>query len=249
MRIDAWLVDNGHFESRGRAQSALKAGQVLCNGRVVKPSHEVQATDLIEVKGDPLRYVSRGGLKLEKAIHSFQIDFQGLTVLDVGASTGGFTDCALQHGAAKVVAVDVGSGQLAASLRNDPRVVFYEDQDIRQLTLAQMGGQPADALVCDASFISLTHILPSFPPLLKPGGFAVLLIKPQFELEQRKALKGGIVKDEKLRKQAARRVLDCAQSLGFQLVEMVETDVEAGERKNVEYLVLVRLLGSNLPPK
>lgn len=113
------------------------------------------------------------------------------------------------------------------------------------MTLVQMGGLPADALVCDVSFISLTHILPAFPPLIKPGGFAVLLIKPQFELEQRRALKGGIVKEEKLRQQAAKRVLDCAQGLGFRLVGMVETDVEAGERKNVEYLALVSLKDAN----
>lgn len=246
MRIDAWLVQNGHFESRQRAQMALKAGQVVCNGRPVgKPSHEVQPSDTVEVKGIPLSYVSRGGLKLEKAIRTFQLDFQGLVVLDVGASTGGFTDCALQHGAGKVVAVDVGTGQLAAPLRQHPNVVHYENQDIRQLTLVQMGGLPADALVCDVSFISLTHILPAFPPLIKPGGFAVLLIKPQFELEQRRALKGGIVKEEKLRQQAAKRVLDCAQGLGFRLVGMVETDVEAGERKNVEYLALVSLKDAN----
>jgi 23S rRNA (cytidine1920-2'-O)/16S rRNA (cytidine1409-2'-O)-methyltransferase len=127
-----------------------------------------------------------------------------------------------------------------ASLRNDPRVVFYEDQDIRKMTLEQMGGQPADALVCDVSFISLTHVLPSFPKLLRPDGFAVLLIKPQFELEQRTALKGGIVKDGKLRQQAIRRVVDCAQSLGFQQIGLVETDIEEGEKKNLEYLVLLK---------
>lgn len=241
MRIDAWLVQNGHFESRQKAQMALKAGQVVSNGRPVgKPSHDVQPSDTVEVKGSPLPFVSRGGLKLEKAIRSFQLDFQGLMVLDVGASTGGFTDCALQHGAAKVVAVDVGTGQLAAALRKDARVVFHENQDIRLLTLAQMGGQPADALVCDVSFISLTHIMAAFPPLLKPGGFAVLLVKPQFELAQRRALKGGIVKDEKLRQQAVKRVLDFAQGLGFRLGGLVETDVEAGERKNIEYLAWLR---------
>ncbi|MCC6723780.1 MAG: TlyA family RNA methyltransferase [Saprospiraceae bacterium] len=240
MRIDTWLVQNGHFASRERAHLALKAGRVMSNGRPVgKPSHEVQPSDKVEVKGDPLPYVSRGGLKLQKAIRTFQIDFQGLTVLDVGASTGGFTDCALQHGAAKVVAVDVGTSQLVASLRNDPRVVFYEDQDVRKLSLEQMGGQPADALVCDVSFISLTHVLPAFPSLLKPGGFAVLLIKPQFELEQRRALKGGIVKEEKLRQQAIRRVLDCALGLGFRQAGLVETDVEAEGKKNLEYLVLL----------
>lgn len=240
MRIDAWLVENSHFESRVRAQLALKTGQVLCNGRIVKPAHEVQPTDQIEVKGDPIRYVSRGGLKLEKAIQQFQLDFQGISVLDVGASTGGFTDCALQHGAAKVVAVDVGTGQLAAPLRNDPRVVYYEDQDIRKLTLEQMGGQPADALVCDVSFISLTRVLPAFPALLKKDGFAVLLIKPQFELEQRKSLKGGIVKDEQLRQQAVKRVTDCAAAHGFQQLGLMETDVADESRKNVEFLLWCR---------
>jgi 23S rRNA (cytidine1920-2'-O)/16S rRNA (cytidine1409-2'-O)-methyltransferase len=241
VRIDAYLVKQGHFASRERAQLAIKAGRVKSNGRPVgKPSQVLRPSDTVEVQGDPLPYVSRGGLKLEKAIRTFQLDFQGLTVLDVGASTGGFTDCALQHGAAKVVAVDVGTGQLAPSLRNDPRVVFYEDQDIRKLTLAQMGGPPADALVCDVSFISLTHVLPAFPALLKPDGFAVLLIKPQFELEQRTALKGGIVKEAKLRQQAIRRVLDCAQGLGFRQAGLVETHVEEWERKNVEYLLLLR---------
>jgi 23S rRNA (cytidine1920-2'-O)/16S rRNA (cytidine1409-2'-O)-methyltransferase len=242
MRLDTYLVQQHQFPSRERAQLAIKAGQVRCNGLpVTKPSHHVQPHDFIEAKGDPLRYVGRGGLKLEKAIRTFQLDFQGLTVLDVGASTGGFTDCALQHGAAKVVAVDVGTSQLADSLRNDARVVFYEDQDIRKLTLAQLGGQPTDALVCDVSFISLTHVLPAFPPLLKPDGFAVLLIKPQFELEQRTALKGGIVKEEKLRQQAIHRVLDCAQGLGFQQLGIVQTDVEEEGRKNLEFLAWMKI--------
>lgn len=241
IRIDSWLVQNGFFDSRERAQLAIREGKVLCNGKLVsKPSQNVQPGDSIEVAGDPLPYVSRGGLKLEKAIRVFQLDFSNKKVLDAGASTGGFADCALKQGAAKVYAVDVGSDQLAASLRTHPQVVFYENFDVRQLSLEQLEGEQVDVIVCDVSFISLTHILPAFPPLLKPGGFIVLLIKPQFELEQRTALKGGIVKDPALRKQAVGKVLSLAQSLGFQLKGLTATDVEEG-KKNVEYLAWLQI--------
>ncbi len=242
MRIDAWLVQNGHFGSRQRAQMAIKAGQVFCNGQLIeKSAFTVNPNDAITVTGDPLRYVSQGGLKLERAIRHFQLDFQGKRVLDAGASTGGFTDCALQHGAAKLYAVDTGSGQLATSLRSHPQVVFYENLDVRRLSLELLDGEEVDAIVSDLSFISLTHVLPSFPPLLKPGGFLVLLIKPQFELEQRISLKGGIVKDEKLRQKAIKRVLDCAQALGFRQAGIVQTDVEEEGKKNVEYLALLKI--------
>lgn len=241
IRIDSWLVQNGFFDSRERAQLAIREGKVLCNGKLAsKPSQNVQPGDSIEVAGDPLPYVSRGGLKLEKAIRVFQLDFSNKKVLDAGASTGGFTDCALKQGAAKVYAVDVGSDQLAASLRTHPQVVFYENFDVRQLSLEQLEGEQVDVIVCDVSFISLTHILPAFPPLLKPGGFIVLLIKPQFELEQRTALKGGIVKDPALRKQAVEKVLSLAQSLDFQLKGLTATDVEEG-KKNVEYLAWLQI--------
>lgn len=240
LRIDTWLVQNGHFESRQRAQLAIKSGQVRCNGQpVTKPSQPVPPDGAVEVTGMPLRYVGQGGLKLEKAIQTFQLDFAGLTVLDAGASTGGFTDCALQHGAAKVFAVDVGTAQLAPTLRQHPQVVFYENQDIRQLEFSQLQGQPVDAVVCDVSFISLTQILADLARFLRPGGFLVLLVKPQFELEQRTALKGGIVKDPKLRQRALERVLGHAKTLGLRPVGMVETNVEAPGKKNVEFLLLL----------
>lgn len=237
MRLDTWLVQHGFFDSRQRAQMAIKAAKVYVSGQLaVKSSLAVRPDDRVEVTGDPLRYVSRGGLKLEKAIRTFHLDFTEKKVLDAGASTGGFTDCALQHGAAKIFAADVGSDQLAPSLRTHPQVVFYENFDVREITLEQLGGEPVDAIVSDLSFISLTHILPAFPPLLRSDGFLVLLIKPQFELEQRTALKGGIVKDPALRRQALQRVLACAESLGFQLKGLTETDVEEEGRKNIEFL-------------
>jgi 23S rRNA (cytidine1920-2'-O)/16S rRNA (cytidine1409-2'-O)-methyltransferase len=203
---------------------------------VLKPAFEVQDEAAVSVEGDPLRYASRGGLKLERAIQSFQLDFSGKTVLDAGASTGGFTDCALLHGAAKVYAVDVGTGQLADFLRRDPRVSCHEKTDIRQLSLEQLGGHQVDAIICDLSFISLTLVLPAFPLLLRADGWVVALVKPQFELTQRTSLKGGIVKDARLREQALQRVLECAASLGFRLQGVVETEVEDGFKKNVEFL-------------
>jgi 23S rRNA (cytidine1920-2'-O)/16S rRNA (cytidine1409-2'-O)-methyltransferase len=240
MRIDSWLVQQGYFESRQRAQLAIKSGQVWCKGeKVRRPSHVVQPEEAIEVKGSPLPYVSLGGLKLEKAIHEFHLDFAHKRVLDAGASTGGFTDCALQHGAAKVYAVDVGSGQLAHSLRTHPHVVFYENFDVRQLTLEKLDGEKVDAIVCDVSFISLTNVLPVFPALLKPDGFILLLIKPQFEMEQRMTLKGGIVKNPAMRQQAVQRVIACAQSLGFQLLGLTETEVDT-QKKNLEFLVWMK---------
>ena len=156
MRADTWLVQKGYFSSRQRAQMAIQQGHVQVNGQSIKKaSFKISEKDRIDITGTPLRYVSRGGLKLEKAIHSFNIDFSGKRILDAGASTGGFTDCALQHGATKVYAVDVGVSQLVDSLKGHPQVEFFEEQDIRHFSLTQMGGQPVDIIVGDLSFVSL----------------------------------------------------------------------------------------------
>ena len=148
------------------------------------------------------------------------------------ASTGGFTDCVLQHGAGKVYAIDVGVSQLVGVIKNHPQVTFYEEQDIRTLSLSQIDGEQVDVIVGDLSFISLTHILPALPPLLKSGGHAILLIKPQFEMEGRTSLKGGIVKNPKHREIAKNKVITCAESLGFKLKGITETDVD-DERKKI----------------
>jgi 23S rRNA (cytidine1920-2'-O)/16S rRNA (cytidine1409-2'-O)-methyltransferase len=228
---------------------AIEAGMVFCNGSPVsKASTIVQATDNVEVTGDPLRYVSQGGLKLEKAIRAFGLDFQGKTVLDAGASTGGFTDCALQHGAARVFAVDVGEGQLAAALRAHPKVTVYEKTDVRQLSVAAMGGEAVDAIVADLSFISLTMVLPCFKQLLKEDGFLVVLIKPQFEMERRKALKGGIIKDPALWEQAIFKVETSAKTAGFNCWGIVETDTGSAGRKNKEFLAVLYHASSNSSP-
>lgn len=236
-RIDAWLVQNGYFESREKARIALEEGVVEVNEQpVLKSSFKISARDQVVVKAPTLRYVSRGGLKLEKAIRQFQLNFANKTVLDVGASTGGFTDCALQHGAARVFAVDVGSGQLHPSLQVHPRVQWWENLHIRNLTLEMLGEQ-VDMIVVDVSFIGLRHVFPYLPPFLKKDGFIVTLIKPQFELEEKVRLKKGIVKDEKLRRQILEKVSESVQEQGFMLKEITPTDADE-QRKNVEYLAL-----------
>jgi len=179
-RLDKLLVERGLVKSRERAKALIMAGKVTVNGQVVdKAGASVPADSVIEVKGEDIPYVSRGGLKLETAINEFGLDVKDFTCLDVGASTGGFTDCLLQHGAKKVYAVDVGKGQLDWKLRNDPRVISIEQFNARYLTDKEIP-EKVDLIVIDVSFISLTKILPVVKQFLKPEGKIVALIKPQF---------------------------------------------------------------------
>ncbi len=237
-RLDIWLVANGHFTSRQRARLAVERGLVFVNDIVAtKPSAKIAEGDIVKVTGAPLPYVSQGGLKLAKAIREFGLDLNGRRVLDVGASTGGFTDCALQHGAARVYAVDVGAEQLHPDLRADARVRCYEGLHIRNLTLGQLDNRPVDLVVTDVSFISLTQVLPLLPPFLAPRGAVIALIKPQFELGEKVSLKGGIIRDQALRQQALHRVLVCAEANGLHRRGVVETDVADPAKKNVEFLL------------
>jgi|APTNR8051073442_1049403.scaffolds.fasta_scaffold01489_7 23S rRNA (cytidine1920-2'-O)/16S rRNA (cytidine1409-2'-O)-methyltransferase len=240
MRLDQYLSENGFFDSRERAQRAVREGGVTVNGQVVrKASQRIDAIDVVEIGAvDALRYVSAGGLKLELAIAAFGLSFSGCTVLDIGASTGGFTDCALQHGALKVFAVDVGESQLHPSLRLRPEVVSLEKQDIRQLQPARIGG-PVDRIVVDVSFISLAHIFPCAEAFLRPDGQLIALIKPQFELAGLR-FKNGIVRDEKLRRQAIDKVTAYAREQGFALQACIATPAD-GKTKNVEYMALFTL--------
>jgi 23S rRNA (cytidine1920-2'-O)/16S rRNA (cytidine1409-2'-O)-methyltransferase len=239
MRLDVWLVKNGLFETRHKAQMAIKSGSIQVDGQIeIKSSSVVKPGNEIIVLGRTLHYVSRGGIKLEKAIRHFNLDFKGAKVLDIGASTGGFTDCVLQFGASMVFAVDVGSEQLAPSLRSNPKVISKENMDFRKLSLESIDNEPVDIAVGDLSFISLTRIIPFIPPFLKQGGQVILLIKPQFELESRHALKKGIVKDKQLQEQAISRVVKCAGDYGLRHVAIIETDIDDPSRKNLEYLAL-----------
>lgn len=197
-RIDKLLVDIGFADSRTKAQSLIMAGVVLVNERrIEKPSEKVALNDDVRLKGaaDELRYVGRGGVKLEAALREFEIDPSGLNCIDVGSSTGGFTDCLLQHGAASVTAVDSGTNQLVWKLRTDPRVTVRERTNARDLKPGDLGDLPFDLAVMDVSFISVKKVIPAIIGLLAPGAHMVVLIKPQFEVGRGEVGKGGIVRD------------------------------------------------------
>ncbi|MBO8137284.1 MAG: TlyA family RNA methyltransferase [Desulfotomaculum sp.] len=235
-RLDKVLVSRGQFASREKARSAVMAGLVFVNGkRVDKPGYQVSDDVKIEVKGNLLPYVSRGGLKLEKAIKSFQIDLNGKIVLDVGASTGGFTDCALQNGAQKVYSVDVGYGQLAWSLRQDPRVVVLERTNIRHLTADKLDDLP-DFVTIDVSFISLSKVLPKLLELTTVDADGVALIKPQFEAGREKVGKKGVVRDPAVHRDVIRAVLDLTKELEYKVLGLDYSPVK-GPEGNIEFLL------------
>jgi len=236
-RIDQLLLDRNLAPSREKARALILAGQVVVDGqRVEKAGHTVNPEAHIEVL-EPMRYVSRGGLKLEAALNHFHIDVSGSVAIDVGSSTGGFTDCLLQHGAARVYAIDVGTGQLDWKVRNDPRVNVREKVNARYLRPVDFP-EKMDLAVCDVSFISVTMILPMLPPILKPDARMVVLVKPQFELERHQVGKGGIVREPELHEAACRRVADAIRALGY-ASEIIPSPV-LGAEGNQEFLLYAR---------
>ncbi|HTR35991.1 MAG TPA: TlyA family RNA methyltransferase [Bryobacteraceae bacterium] len=236
-RLDLLLVERGLTDSREKARALILAGQVLVDGQKVdKAGAPVSGESRIELLAQP-RYVGRGGLKLEAALDHFGIDVTGRTCLDIGSSTGGFTDCLLQRGAARVYAIDVGTAQLDWRLRNDPRVVVKEQLNARYLTRDDVP-EPIDLAVCDVSFISITMILPVLPALLAPDGEMVILVKPQFELERDQIGKGGIIRDPRLHRVACRRVEEAVARLGFQS-HVIPCPV-LGAEGNQEFLLYAR---------
>ncbi len=232
-RLDTLLVERGLAESRERGQSLILAGKVKVDGQVAhKPGKRVPAGVEITLE-EALPYVSRGGLKLEEALNRFQLDVSGLICADVGASTGGFTDCLLQHGAAKVYAIDVGYGQLAWGLRQDPRVVVLERTNIRFLESLP---EPIDLATIDVSFISLELVLPPALNFLKPEGQIIALVKPQFEAGREQVGKGGVVRDPEVHRQVLHKVAKVAQDLGLRIVGLIPSPLK-GPAGNVEFLV------------
>jgi 23S rRNA (cytidine1920-2'-O)/16S rRNA (cytidine1409-2'-O)-methyltransferase len=243
-RIDVLLVERGLAESRTKAQALVMAGAVVVDdARVDKPGALVDAAAAVRLKegAAPSRYVSRGAGKLERALEVFPIDPRGKICADLGASTGGFTDLLLQRGAAKVYAVDVGYGQLHPRLRGDPRVVVRERENARLLD-AEALGERVDLVTGDLSFISLRLVLPAVKAILRPGGEAILLVKPQFEVGKGEVGKGGVVRDDAKRRAALDAVAAAAQALGFEVVGEAESPIE-GPAGNREWL-----LGLRLPP-
>ncbi len=238
LRLDLALVERGLAESRERAQRLILADEVLVNGQPGRKAGQlVAAADRVEVKA-PERYVSRGGYKLEHALREFHLEVKGRVAVDIGASTGGFTDCLLQHGAAKVYAVDVGQGQLAPKLAKDPRVIVRNRLNARRLAASDIG-EPVDLITVDVSFISLTLVLPAAYALLQSGGRMVALIKPQFEAGRADVRRGGVVRSEAVRQQVVERIRQFAQqTLRARVLGVIPSPL-LGPAGNQEFLMCI----------
>ena len=235
-RLDVLLVSQGLAASREKAKAIIMSGNVLVNGqREDKAGTMIDVKAEITVKGGQLKYVSRGGLKLEKAMSHFDLTLEGRVCMDVGASTGGFTDCMLQNGAVKVYSVDVGHGQLDWKLRNDPRVVCMEKTNIRYVTPEQIE-EPAAFVSIDVSFISLTKVLPPVRELMTEDGEIVCLIKPQFEAGREKVGKKGVVRDPKVHEEVIEKVIDFAATVGLESRKLEFSPIK-GPEGNIEYLL------------
>lgn len=235
-RLDVAVFEQGYAPSREKAKAIIMAGIVYVNNQKVdKAGFELKEGDVLEVRGKTLQYVSRGGLKLEKAMQEFPITLEGKICMDVGASTGGFTDCMLQNGAVKVYSVDVGYGQLAWKLRTDERVVNLERTNFRYVTREQIPDE-VDFASVDVSFISLKHILPNLNTLLAPDGQAVCLIKPQFEAGKEKVGKKGVVRDLNVHLEVVENVINLALENGFSVMGLQFSPIK-GPEGNIEYLI------------
>lgn len=236
-RLDVILVKQGFFKTRQKAKFAIEEGQVYLNDKQEKKAGKlVLEEDKIEIKGENLPFVSRGGLKLEKAISSFKIELRNKTCLDIGASTGGFTDCMLQHQAKKVYCIDVGHDQLEERLRKNPKVVNYEGLNIKQANKDSF--EPMDFITADVSFIPIEQVLPKIYELLKIKGKAVILIKPQFEAGRSALNKKGVVKDKKIHKQVLLNVIESANQVGFKILNLEYSPIK-GPAGNIEFLLYI----------
>ncbi len=246
MRVDRLLVERGFADSRHKAQAMVLAGEVLIDGqKAEKSGRQVAAAAAVRLVGRRSRFVSRGGLKLEAALERFAVDVRGAVCLDIGASTGGFTDCLLQRGAARVYAVDVGTAQLHWRIRRDERVTVLEKTNARFLA-AEHVPDPVAFACCDVSFISCTMILPRLPALFAPGAQMVVLAKPQFEVEKGEVGKGGIVRSAALHARVVEKVRRALGELGFAIVEAVESPI-LGAAGNKEFLLYAGALERSAP--
>jgi 23S rRNA (cytidine1920-2'-O)/16S rRNA (cytidine1409-2'-O)-methyltransferase len=253
-RLDVLLVERGLAETREKAKRSIMAGLVYSNEeRLDKPGEKVKVDIPLTIKGNVLPYVSRGGLKLEKALKVFDVSVEDKTMLDIGASTGGFTDCALQNGAKMSYALDVGYNQLAWKLRQDERVVVMERTNFRYVTPKDLAGEMPNFATIDVSFISLKLILPVLKTLLVPNSDIVALVKPQFEAGREQVGKKGIVRDEKVHLQVVNKIVDFSLEQGYNAVNLSYSPITGGDG-NIEYLLHLKWLGEqeegkNLLPK
>jgi len=243
-RLDKLLVEKGFVQSRERARALIMAGKVAVEGKVIdKPGVQIKVEANLQLRGDESPYVSRGGEKLEGALKIFGIDPKGMVVMDVGASTGGFTDCVLQKGAQKVYAVDVGYGQLAWKLQKDARVINLERRNIRYLQREEVQDE-TDLILIDTSFISIEKFLPSLVRFLKKGGSILSLIKPQFEVGKGEVGKGGVVRDGALHRKVIERISKFSQEVGLQVLGVIESPL-LGPKGNKEFFIYLKREGRN----
>lgn len=248
-RLDVLLMEKGLYDSREKAKAAIMAGLVMVDGeRVDKAGTKVKTEANITVKGELHPYVSRGGLKLEKAIAAFDVSLAGKVVMDVGASTGGFSDCALQNGAKQVYSIDVGYGQLAWKLRNDPRVIVMERTNFRHLKREDLKGEQPQVAVMDVSFISIRLLLPVIYNTLTDDGFLLTLIKPQFEAGRERVGKNGIVRDPEVHRDVLRHTLGSAVAQGFRVQAITFSPITGGDG-NIEFLAHLVKQGAGLGPE
>ncbi|BBM53503.1 hemolysin A [Leptotrichia trevisanii] len=240
-RLDLILVEREFFETREKAKREIMVGNVIVNEQVVtKAGTMFKDNDELNIRiKDKLKYVSRGGLKLEKAIKTWDLDFSDKLVLDIGASTGGFTDCALQNGARRVYSVDVGKNQLDWKLRNNEKVVSLEEMHIKDLKEEDIGNEKADFIVIDVSFISLTKVIPYFEKFLKKNGKIVMLVKPQFEVGREKIGRNGVVENEEYHDEAIKKIISFSKECGYELAGVGDSPIK-GAKGNKEFLMLLK---------
>ena len=240
-RLDLILVDRNYFETREKAKREIMVGNVIVNYKVeTKPGTHFRDDEKLQIKvKDRLKYVSRGGLKLEKAINHWNINLNNKRVLDIGASTGGFTDCSLQNGAEYVYSVDVGTNQLDWKLRQDARVKSLEETHIKNLTLELLDNKKVDFIVIDVSFISLTKVIPYLNKFIIENGIILMLIKPQFEVGKEKIGKNGIVIEEKYHDEAIKKIVNCIIENNYELIEIIDSPI-TGTKGNKEFLILIK---------
>ena len=240
-RLDLILVEREFFETREKAKREIMAGNVIVNEQVViKAGTMFKDNDELNIRvKDKSKYVSRGGLKLEKAIKAWDLDFSDKLVLDIGASTGGFTDCALQNGARRVYSVDVGKNQLDWKLRNDEKVVSLEEMHIKDLKEEDIENKKVDFIVIDVSFISLTKVIPYFKKFLAQSGKIVMLVKPQFEVGREKIGRNGVVENEEYHNEAIKKIISFSKEEGYELIGVEDSPIK-GAKGNKEFLMLIK---------
>ena len=240
-RLDLILVEREFFETREKAKREIMVGNVIVNDQVVTKAGTIfKDNDELNIRiKDKLKYVSRGGLKLEKAIKTWNLDFSDKLVLDIGASTGGFSDCALQNGAKRVYSVDVGKNQLDWKLRNDDRIVSLEEMHIKDLKEEDIENQKVDFIVIDVSFISLTKVIPYLEKFLAKDGKAVMLVKPQFEVGREKIGRNGVVENEEYHDEAIKKIIHFSKEYGYELIGFEDSPIK-GAKGNKEFLMLLK---------